>query len=169
VSHLFQDPIFFYAIAYALFLLAVWFLGRKPVLSWVDGEIEKIRQELDQARRLRVEAETLLAEARAKNAAALAGAEAIIAHAKEEAVQFEVAARNDLQFLLAKHEQQALARIRYLEEEAIAQVQVAIVDAAMELVRKTLTQHVDEAALTKMTDQAIADMPNLAPAKAKAA
>ncbi len=169
MKHLLDDPIFFYAVAYVIFLVVAWFFARKPALDWVDGEIEKIRKELEQAKELRVEAEAALNDAKAKKATAVAQAASIVAHAKEEAARFEQTAAENLKFLLEKHEQHALERIRFMEEDAIAQVQSAAIDMAMQMVRKTLATNMGEESLTKLTDQAIADMPKLATAKAKAA
>jgi F-type H+-transporting ATPase subunit b len=166
---LLQDPIFFYGVAYVGFLVVAWFLVRKPSLAWVDGEIGKIRDELEQARRLRVEAEAALAEAKAKKTATIAQAQSILAHAKEEAARLQSEAAANLTFVLARHEQHALERISYMEKEAVTQIRAATVDIAMELVRKTLVDRMDESVTAKLADQAIADMPKLTPAKAKVA
>ena len=164
-----QDPIFFYAVAYVAFLVVAWFFARKPGLEWVDGEIAKIREELEEAKQLRTEAEAALAEGNAKKAAALAEAKTILAHARDEAARLEAEAAATLKFVLARHEQHALERIKYMEEEAVAQIRAATVDRAMELARKTLAEKLDESAAAKLADQAIADMPRLTSAKAKAA
>jgi F0F1-type ATP synthase membrane subunit b/b' len=48
------SPTLLYTIALIIFLgLAVRF-GKKPILGWLDGEILKIRAELDQAKKLRI-------------------------------------------------------------------------------------------------------------------
>jgi len=164
-----QDPIFFYAVAYAGFLIVAWFFVRKPALDWVDGEVDKIRDELEQAHRLRAEAEAALAESKAKKTATIVEAEAILAHAKEESVRLHAEAAEELKFLLARHEQHALERIRHMEEDAVARIRAATVDMAMDLVRKTLAERLDEATASRLADQAIADMPKLTPAKARAA
>lgn len=164
-----SDPIFFYAIAYVLFLILAWVFLRKPALKWLDGEIGKIRAELDDARRLRAEAETLLEQSRARKLAAQAEADAILNHAKEEARRLGAAAEANLHDVLDRHQQHALERIRILEQEAVIAVRTAVVDKAMALARKTLAERLDDAALARLADQAIADMPRLIAAKAKAA
>jgi F-type H+-transporting ATPase subunit b len=159
IDHLLHDPIFFYAVAYVLFLIVAWIYLRKPGLQWVDNEIDKIRDELDQARKLRVEAEAALAACAAKKQAVLAEAEAIIKHAKEEAGRLQAEAEAGLKYVLARHEQHALETIRRMEQEAVAALRTAVIDQAVASVRKTLADRMDETVISKLTDQAIADMP----------
>ena len=169
MSGLFQNPMAFYSIAFVIFLALAWRFGRVPMMKWLDGEILKIRNELEQARKLRVEAEATLNDYKAKQAEAMAQAEEIVRHAAVEASRLRVQAEADLKNALANHEQQAAARIRLAEAEALADVRAAIVEAAMKIAREKLSAHLDEATATKLTDQAIADMPKLAATKAKAA
>jgi F-type H+-transporting ATPase subunit b len=164
-----QSPIFFYGIAFVIFLALAWHYGRKPLLGWLDDEILKIRNELDQARKLRAEAEAMLAQYKKKQAEAMAEAEAIVRNAADEAARLRKQAESDLKDALAKHEQQAAARIRMAEAEAIADVRNAIVDGAMKLARETLAAKLDDAVAAKLMEQAIAEMPKLAAKKAKAA
>jgi F-type H+-transporting ATPase subunit b len=169
MNALMQDPMTFYSIAFVIFMGLAYRYGRKPFLTWIDAEILKIRDELDQARKLRAEAEATLAEYKAKQTAALAEAEAIVKHAKDEAVRMKSDAESDLKNALARHEQQAMERIRIAETEAMAEVRAAAIDLAMSMARKTLASELDATTATKLTDQAIADMPKAESAKAKAA
>lgn len=169
MSGLFKDPMFFYGIAFVIFLGLAFRFGRKPALGWVDAEIIKIRDELEQARKLRADAEAMLADYKTKQKTALAQAEAIVAGAKDDAARLKEQAEKDLIASLARHEQQALDRIRVAEAEASAEVRAAAIDLAMEMARKTLTSQIDETASAKLIDQAIADMPTVSKAKAEAA
>ncbi|MDX2027026.1 MAG: F0F1 ATP synthase subunit B [Alphaproteobacteria bacterium] len=169
MTHLLEDPVFFYAVAFVLFLVVAWKFGRKPMTGWLDTEIAKIREELDQARKLRAEAEAALANGKAKQAAALADAQSIVQHAKEEAERLRAKATADLKFVLEKHEQHAVEHIRHAEADAVAEVRTAAVDMALAIVRKTLAEQVDDATAAKLVDQAIAGLPDLAATKAKAA
>src|SRR5882672_1032341 len=96
MSALFQNPMVLYGIAFFIFLgLAYWY-GRAPMLGWIDGEILKIRNELEQARKLRAEAEATLKEYKAKQAEAMQQAEQIVHHAAEEAKRLRTQAESDL-------------------------------------------------------------------------
>lgn len=152
-----------------IFLAAAFRFGRKPVQGWLDAEIEKIRSQLEQAQRLRSEAEATLADYKVRQQAAMAEAEAIIAHAKQEAARLRAEAETNLQASLARQEQQALDRIRQAEQEAISDVRRAVVAEAMQLAEKSLVQNLDATAAQRLIDQAIADLPHLPPVTAKAA
>ncbi|HEU0117137.1 MAG TPA: hypothetical protein VFR09_00765 [Alphaproteobacteria bacterium] len=169
MKEMLNDPMFMYSIAFVIFLALAIKYGRKPLLGWLDTEILKVREELDKARQLRAEAEETLAEYKQKQAAALAEAEAIVASAKDDAARLKTQAETDLKNALARHEQQALERIRIAESEAMEEVRSATVDLAISMAAKTLAGQLDDAAAAKLVDQAIADMPKLAASKAKAA
>lgn len=164
-----QDPAFFYGIAFVIFIALAYRHAKKPLLGWLDSEILKIRDELEQARKLRAEAEVTLADYKNKQKVALAEAEAIIAHAKEEATRLKAQAETDLKEALARHEQQVTERIRLAEAAALADVRSAAVDMAVNMARKALTTHMDEAGAAKLIEQAIAEVPKNVAAKAKAA
>ena len=169
MNDLMQNPMFFYAIAFFIFLALAYWLGRKPALNWVDGEIAKIRIELDQARQLRAEAEATLADCKAKQAKAEAEAKAILTMAQEQVDVMRKRAETDLAAYLARHEQLASERIRMAEAEAVADVRAAAIDLAMTMARKTLTENLPEGDAAKLVSQAIGDIPALKGAKAKAA
>jgi F-type H+-transporting ATPase subunit b len=167
MNTLMQNPMFWYAVAFGIFIVLVVVFGRKAILGWLDGEISKIRAELDQASRLRSEAEATLAEYQKKYAEAMADAKSIVAHAQEEAGRLKTEAEADLKEALARQEQQATARIRLTETEAVASVRAAAIDLAMDIARKTLADQAKDSSV--LTDQAIAELPKLASTKAKAA
>jgi len=164
-----QDPMFFYSIAFVIFLALAYRYTRKPLLGWLDAEIAKIRDEVERSKQLRAEAETELAEYKARHAAALAEAEAIVDYAQKEAQRLKAQSEADLKDMVARHEQQAIERLQIAEAEAVAEVRAATIDLAMEMARKMLALQLDEAGAAKLADQAIADMQKLAGNKAKAA
>jgi F-type H+-transporting ATPase subunit b len=169
MSELLKDPMFFYGIAFVIFLGLAYRYGRVPFLNWIDGEILKVRRQLDEAQKLRAEAEATLAEYKARQAAALAEAEALVRHARDEAARLKVQAEADLKSSLARHEQQAIERIRLAEAAAIAEVRQRAIDLAMNAARHTLAKELQGEAAARLVDQAIADLPKSAGAKAKAA
>ena len=169
MSGLLKDPMFFYGIAFTIFLILAWRYGRAPMLGWLDSEILKIRNELEQARALRAEAESMLASYKAKQVQAMKDAEMIVRHAKEEAQRLKSQAEIELKAMLGRHEQQAAARIRMAEAEAVAALRTAAVDGAMKLVIETLTGPAGAEVAVKLADQAVVDISAQAGAKSKAA
>lgn len=168
MSELLNDPMFMYTVAFVIFVGLAYRYGRKGILGWIDGEIAKIRAQLSEAEKLRAEAETTLAEYKAKQAAALADADSLIRNAKEEAVRLKAQAEADLKASLARQEQQAIERIRIAEAAALDEVRQRGIDLAMKVARQTLEAKLQGDAGSKLVDQAIADLP-AAKEKAEAA
>jgi F-type H+-transporting ATPase subunit b len=168
MSELLKDPMFFYGIAFVIFIGLAYRFGRVGALSWIDGEIQKVRSQLDEAQNLRAEAEATLAQYKAKQATALAEAEALVCSAKDEASRLKAQAEADLKSSLARHEQQAIQRIRMAEASALADVRQRAIDLAMDVAQKTLQSKLHGEAASRLVDQAIADLPAAA-TKAKAA
>jgi F-type H+-transporting ATPase subunit b len=164
-----QDPMGIYAIAFIIFLVLAYKYGAKPAVAWIDGEIAKIRNELDAAYQLRSEAEAALAECQEKQARAEAEAQAIVASAKSQVNEMRKEAERDLSQSLARHKQLATERIHMAEAQAISDVRAAAIDLAMSIARKTLSEKLSEGDAVKLIDQAIADIPALKAKKAEAA
>ncbi len=87
------DPRLWVAVAFTVFFLI---FGRKlfgALLGMLDKRAADIRAELDEAARLRREAEAMLNDATAQREAALRDAQAMLEHAKDEAARVAEAAR----------------------------------------------------------------------------
>jgi len=169
MSEILKDPMYFYLLAFAIFVgLAVRY-GRAGFLAWIDGEIQKVRHQLDEAQKLRADAETMLADYKAKQEAALAEADYLVKHAKEEASRLKAKAEADLKESIARHEQLALERIRMAEAAALADVRARAIDLAVTMARQNLQTALQGDAASALVDQAIAGLPTSTASKAEAA
>lgn len=168
MSELLKDPMFLYTVAFVIFVGLAYKFGRAKFLAWIDGEIQKVRSQLDDAQKLRAEAEATLAEYKAKQTVALKEADELVQNAKDEAVRLKAQAEADLKASLARAEQQAIERIRIAEAAALAEVRQRGIDLAMEMAEKSLQSKLQGEAGSKLIDQAIADLPAKQP-KAEAA
>lgn len=133
--------------------------ARTPVQGWLDGEIAKIKTELEQAKQLRLEAEQLLQSYKAKEQEALRDAAAMVAQAEREAEQLRAAAMKELQEKLARGEQQAAERIARAEAEALAEVRRAVIDVATQASAQLLRDQMQGAPATDYLDRVIAGLP----------
>jgi len=80
------DASFFVALGFVLFVLLLGYVGvHTKIAGALDGRAKLIADELAEARRLREEAEAVLASYQSKAAQAQAEADAILRAAKEEA------------------------------------------------------------------------------------
>lgn len=115
-----------------LVVIAIMVWRKVPALiaRMLDGQIAKIRAQLDDASRLRVEAEALLADAKARDAASAGDAAAIVAHAQTEAAALLAKAEADLAELIARRRTMAEDKIAAAERGAVAEVRARAADAA---------------------------------------
>jgi F-type H+-transporting ATPase subunit b len=149
----------FWVTAGFLILLALG--GRKAwagLTGFLDARAQRIREQLDEATRLRREAEAMLADAKRKNDAAAAEAKAILEKADEEAERVRNQTLADLDALLKRREELALARIGEAERLAIREVELLAVDIAMQATRQILVSRMAGEAGDTMLDQAIGDV-----------
>lgn len=141
-----------------LFWLA-WGPVKGAVLGGLDARAARIAKDLDEAAKLRAEAEKLLAEYQAKHREAMAQAESIVTAAKEEAARLAAKAEGDLAAALKRREELAMERIAQAEAQATSEVRAAAVDLAMAATTKLLGTRLDAARQDALIDGAIKAMP----------
>lgn len=116
-----------------LFLaLVAWKGGFKALGSGLDKRADAIRDELDEARRLREEAQTLLASYQRQQAEAEELAEDIVERARRDAEAMAIKARSDLAERLERRAAQAEAKIASAEAQALADVKARAADLAVD-------------------------------------
>jgi F-type H+-transporting ATPase subunit b len=159
MDHLLQSAEFWVAIAFVIFALFMVWKATKPMMAALDARAERIKTELDEAKRLREEAQKLLAEYQRKERDAAKEAEAMLAHAREEATRLRAKAAEDLKASVKRREQQALDRIAQAEAQAEAQVRAQAVDLAVAATRQILADKLDETQAARLVDEALEDLP----------
>src|ERR1700736_706142 len=92
-----HDPEFWVLVAAVIFVAVVFKPVGRALTGGLDARAARIRAELDEARRLREEAEQLVATYRAKQQEAAGEAEAIVTHAKTEAERIAAQSARDLE------------------------------------------------------------------------
>ena len=147
----------------SLAILTLFWLAAGPVkaavLGGLDARAARIAKDLDEAAKLRAEAEKLLAEYQAKHREAMAQAESIVTAAKEEAARLAAKAEGDLAAALKRREDLAMERIAQAEAQATSEVRAAAVDLAMAAATKLLGTRLDAARQDALIDGAIKAMP----------
>ena len=133
------DESFFVALAFATVIAAFLYLKLpQRLLAALDTKSAEIAYELDEARRLREEAEALLADYETRRKSAEQQAEEIVTEARETAQRLAEEARVAMQVQLARRTQQAESKIARAEEQLVGEVRAAItrlaVDAAAHLI-----------------------------------
>ncbi len=113
------------------------------IAAALDKRAKTIEDELDQARRLREEAQALLAEYQRKQREAESEAEEIVTLAKREAEAMEKDATVKIQDYVARRTKQAEERIAQAESMAVAEVKGAATDVAVKAAQSILAKQMD--------------------------
>jgi F-type H+-transporting ATPase subunit b len=128
------------AIGFVSFLGLLVYLGaHRKLIDALDQRQTRIKAELDEASRLRAEAQALLAEFERKGRAAESEAEAIIASAKAEAERLAAEAKVRMEDFVARRTKMAEAKIAQAEAQAVADVRAAAADVAVAAAEKILS------------------------------
>jgi F-type H+-transporting ATPase subunit b len=137
------DAEFWVAVAFVVFLGAMIYLGAHEVLvKLVDQRRDKIKAELDEARRLKEEAQALLAQYQRKQREAEQEAAAILAGATAEAERMMAEAKAKMEEVVARRGKMAESKIAQAEAQALADVRAAAAEAAVGAAERILTQAV---------------------------
>lgn len=141
-----------------LVLIMLWKRVPAMVTRGLDGKIAAIRQQLDEAKALRAEAEALRAEYAAKIAGAEKDAAAMLANAKTEADDILAKAEADGKAMVARRERMATDKIAAAEREALESVRNKAVTAATVASRKLIAEKHGEDADRALADKVIAGL-----------
>lgn len=155
---MFSDPTFWVGLAFVVFVAGIAKMAYKMIAESLDKRAERIRAELDEAVRLREEAQTLLAGYQRKQRDAVTEAEEIVEHAKAEAKRLAEQAEKDLEAAMERRTQLAEAKIAQAEAQAISEVRNLAVDVAIRATRRLIAENMDETRAQATVDQAIAEL-----------
>jgi F-type H+-transporting ATPase subunit b len=140
---MFEDPETWVAIAFVILMGVFAWLGvHRTMFTALDHRAERIKAELDDARRLKDEAAKVLAEYKARRASAEREAEDIIANAKTEAERIAADARAKMEDFVARRTKTAEGKIALAEAQAVADVRAAAAEAAVTAATTILSQSV---------------------------
>ena len=143
-----------------LFIIAIilWKKVPQAIGSALDKKIAVIREQLDQAAKLRAEAEALRGEYEAKTAAADKERETMLERARHEAEAIVAQAKADTSALLERRARMAEDKIAAAERQAIDEVRARAAAAAAAAAERLISEELDATANKAMVDQAIADL-----------
>jgi F-type H+-transporting ATPase subunit b len=163
----FGEPRNWVVIAFILFFIL---FGKKlwgAIAGMLDARATTVKAELEEASRLRREAESMLRDAEKQRADALVDAKALIEGAKAEATRVTAAAAAEAEASAKRREQMAIDRIAAAEKAAVDDVRLAAADIATSAARQVLAEGLTSDADSLLIDQAITQLPTaLAPRRA---
>jgi F-type H+-transporting ATPase subunit b len=155
-SHFFSSLIFWEVVSFAILFFVLYKFAFPGILSVLEEREKKIKDGLDQAERLRAEAEQRLKEYEAKLSAASKEAEGILTAAKERAQR--VMEENE-QRLTAEAERIKGDATREIDQErrkAIQEIRTQTTDLALMVAEKVVQRSLNDADHRKLADDALA-------------
>ncbi|MGC1558737.1 MAG: ATP F0F1 synthase subunit B [Bradyrhizobium sp.] len=137
------EPEFWVAVAFVILMGVFAYFGvHNTVLRALDNRSERIKAELDDARRLKEEAAKVLAEYKARRATAESEAQEIIASAKADAERIAAESKSKIEDFVARRTKTAESKIALAEAQALADVRAAAADAAVTAASSILSRTV---------------------------
>jgi F-type H+-transporting ATPase subunit b len=156
---MFEAPETWVAIAFVILMaLFVWLGVHRTVLTALDHRAQRIKAELDDARRLKDEAAKLLADYQARRASAEREAQEIVTNAKAEAERIAVEAKARMEDFVARRTKTAENKIALAEAQAVADVRAAAAEAAVAAASSVLSQSVKGAIGDDLLAKGIAEV-----------
>ena len=156
---MFSQPEFWVAVAFVILMAVFAYVGvHRTVLTALDHRSERIKAELDDARRLKEEAAKLLAEYKARHAKAEAEAQDIIASARAEAERIAVEAKAKMEDFVARRTKTAESKIALAEAQALSDVRAAAASAAVAAASTVLSQSVKGSVADDLMTKGIAEV-----------
>lgn len=156
---MFYEPETWVAIAFVILLVVFGYLGvHRTLLTALDHRAERIKAELEDARRLKDEANKLLGEYKARRASAEREAADIISSAKAEAERIAAEAKTKMEDFVARRTKTAEGKIAQAEAQAVADVRAAAANAAVTAASTILSQSVKGSVADDLVGKGIAEV-----------
>ena len=149
---------FWAGVAFVIFVVLAYRPGKRILTGALDERIAKIREEIEEAQRLREEAQSALASYQRRQREALQEAEKIIEHAREETERSRARAEAELEESIKRREQQAADKIAQAEAAALDDIRNRAVELAIGATAKLLEEKLAGKAGEKSVSDAIKDL-----------
>ncbi|MGN6515253.1 MAG: F0F1 ATP synthase subunit B family protein [Rhizomicrobium sp.] len=156
---LIQNPEFWVAVGFVVMVGILIYAGApKFIGKYLDDRAAAIKAELDEAARLRAEAEALLADYKRKSANAETEANAIVTEARADAERIAAEMRAALAAQIERRGKQAQDKIAQAEAAALAEIRALAADAATAAAEKLIAARLDEKRAGALIEQSLKDL-----------
>jgi F-type H+-transporting ATPase subunit b len=156
---LLSNPEFWVGVAFLGFVALILYYGVPRLIgNALDERAAAIRKELDEARRLKEEAQTLLSDYRRRKDEAGKEADAIIAQARSEAQAIAAETRASMKEMVERRTRLAEDKIARAEAQAVGEVRAAAIDAAVAASERLIGTKLDAANASSLIDEGIREL-----------
>ena len=142
-------------VSFAMFAFIVLKYGGPLLIRVLDNHITTIREEIETAENLRVEAQSLLAQYKRKQKDAVKEAEGIIANAEKQADEIRKQADKDLDENIKRREKQLKDRLQRMEDAAKEEIRQYAAGLAISATSEIISKTLDKKANQNLVDDSI--------------
>jgi F-type H+-transporting ATPase subunit b len=147
---------FWVAVSFFLFLAVIFYFGvHRKLASALDARAARIKAELEDAKRLRQEADAVLADYKRKQKDAVKETKAIVAQAAKEAEILAAETRRSMNEHFERRMKLAEDKIARAETDALREVQAAAADAAIAAAERVIAAELTRETADKLVKQGI--------------
>ncbi|CAK7192788.1 ATP synthase subunit b [Commensalibacter sp. Nvir] len=157
--HLVHEPHFWSAIAFVLFFIVFGKKIWRPFAAMLDDRTQKVKAELEEASRLKREAEDIYTKAQKEYEATKKQAERMLEESKQAASLIASNAKKEAEASAKRQEELAHIRLKVYEQDAINAVRRKAADIAVCAARDVISSVLTEEKNTNLVDKAIDKLP----------
>lgn len=156
---MFSEPEFWVAVAFVAFVaIVIYYRVPSRLTGLLDARAAAIAKEIDEAKRLRTEAQALLASYQRKQRDAEKEVEEIVSEARAEAERLASETRQALEDQLARRTRLAEDKIKRAESQGLAEVRALAADVAVGAARRLIAERLDDEKSRALLDSAIKEI-----------
>lgn len=155
IEYLKSDPTLWVAFSFVVFIALAFKLGRASVLKVLDERIDAVRHDLATAEKLKIEAQTMLAEYQHKQLDAAREAEQLINEARKNAARLQQQAEEDFTATMARREDMMKERILRMEDAAMNDIRRYAAELAISATTQIIAEKMDEKSAERLADSSI--------------
>ncbi|MCH2038461.1 MAG: hypothetical protein MK137_07715 [Rickettsiales bacterium] len=161
IGAILQDTSHVVAIAFVVFMALIIKLVGPFILRSLDSRSAKIEDELDEAKKLKEDAQALLSAYQKHQKNALAKADEIISKAEENAKSMVDFAHKELEIAINKRIEIAMKKVENLEAVALQEVREQAVEEAMQKVLGKIEGKIDASVADTLINSSISNVGKL--------
>ena len=153
------DATFFVAVSFLLFVAFVVWIGLPgSILNALDERSANIQKELDEARILHEEAQSLLAKEKRKLEKCDEEVKEILKKASDQADLLAENSKKTLEEEIQRKQKQADLKISQARDEAIRDVKSKATDLSVIIAKEYLKENIDDKISSELVDKSIEDL-----------
>ncbi|MBV6633622.1 MAG: F0F1 ATP synthase subunit B [Alphaproteobacteria bacterium] len=157
---LFSDSKFWVAVAFVIFVALVYKKVTQTVTKALDDRADNVRAQIDEAQRLREEAQAMLAQYQRQQRDAEKTAKELVENAKKQADALIKQAQVDAEAAAERQKQLAESRIAQMEQQAVAEVRSVAAEVAVQATRDLIEKSMDASKSSSLLQDSIDQLPS---------